>query len=216
MVQLGDVYGQARTLNQLGTLYMDTLGRLEEASTFFQQTVEKSVQSGDISMEGVGRNNLADTLRKLKRFDEARHEILRAIECKSESGHGARLWTSWARLADLETDAGNHTASARAKRNAIACYLAYRRDGGENHDLDGRISLAVTECLLAGDAATAASLIQQLATDPDLPSNARTYIRALQAIVEGSRDRTLADAPDLHYGMAAEILLLIEILEKRG
>ena len=39
---------------------------------------------------------------------------------------------------------------------------------------------------------------------------------ALQAIVAGSRDRTLADAPDLHYTMAAEILFLIETLEKGG
>ena len=43
-----------------------------------------------------------------------------------------------------------------------------------------------------------------------------TFIRALQAIVAGSRDRTLADDPDLDYGMAAEILLLIETLEKRA
>ena len=39
---------------------------------------------------------------------------------------------------------------------------------------------------------------------------------ALQAIVAGSRDRALADAPDLNYDMAAEILFLIETLEKRG
>jgi len=29
-------------------------------------------------------------------------------------------------------------------------------------------------------------------------------------------DRTLANAPDLDYEMAAEILMLIETLEKRG
>jgi hypothetical protein len=38
-------------------------------------------------------------------------------------------------------------------------------------------------------------------------------VRALQAIVGGSRDRALAEAPDLHYMMAAEILFLIETLE---
>jgi hypothetical protein len=38
-------------------------------------------------------------------------------------------------------------------------------------------------------------------------------IPALQAIVAGSRDRTLADAADLDYTMAAEILFLIETLE---
>ena len=70
--------------------------------------------------------------------------------------------------------------------------------------------------LLAGDAATAASFVPQLATDPNLPSHGSTYIRALHAIVDGSRNRNLADAPDLDYGMAAEILLLIETLEQGG
>jgi hypothetical protein len=111
---------------------------------------------------------------------------------------------------------GNPAAAEEAKRKAIVCYLAYRRDGGENQEADGRISLAITESLLASDSATATSLFQQLATDPDTPNDARTYIGALQAVVAGSRDRTLADAPDLDYGMAAEILFLIETLEKRA
>src|SRR4029453_14228396 len=125
----------------------------------------------------------------------------------------AEPWITWGLLAAIETDAGNPTATAEAKRKAIACYLAYRRDGGENYNTEGRISLAVTQSLLAGDAPTAASQLQQLAANPDatwlLP-----FIRALQAIVAGSRDRTLADAPDLDYTMAAEILFLMETLEK--
>ena len=72
----------------------------------------------------------------------------------------------------------------------------------------------MTQHLLAGDPAAAASLLAELAADPDLPSYFRTFIQALQAIVAGSRDRTLADAPDLHYSMAAEILFLLETLER--
>ena len=66
---------------------------------------------------------------------------------------------------------------------------------------------------VAGAPAQAASLLQQLAANPDavwlLP-----FIRALQTIVAGSRDRTLADTPDLNFMMAAEVLFLIETLEK--
>jgi hypothetical protein len=40
------------------------------------------------------------------------------------------------------------------------------------------------------------------------------FIHALQAITAGSRDRSLADAPELDYSMAAEILFLIETLDK--
>ena len=41
------------------------------------------------------------------------------------------------------------------------------------------------------------------------------FIRALQTIVAGSRDHSLADAPGLSSTMAAEILFLIETLEQQ-
>ena len=214
-VRLGNLAGQANTLGQLGNLYDDALGRPEEAVAFYRQAADKYVLNGDTANEGRARSNLGNTLRKLRRHDKARQEIRRAIECMAQFGHASEPWTSWAILADIETDAGNPTAAAEAKRKAIASYLAYRRDGGENHDGPGRISLAVTQPLLTGDPAQAAGLLQQLAADPDwawlLP-----FIHALQAIVSGSRDPSLADAPGLRYTRAAEIGLLIETLEKAG
>jgi tetratricopeptide (TPR) repeat protein len=211
-VQLGDVAGQVNALNQFGNLYED-MGRNEEAADFYHQTAEKCVEIHDVSKEGGARNNLGNTLRKLRRLDEARQEIRRAINCKAQFGHAAHPWTSWSILAKVETDAGNPTAAAEAKRKAIACYLAYRRDGGENHSGLGRLVFAVTQSLLAGKPAEAASLCQSEVADYEAIGYGG-FIRALQAIVAGSRDRTLADAPDLDYGMAAEILFLIETLEK--
>lgn len=211
-VRLGNVAGQASTLGQLGNLYA-VLGRPEEAAAFYRQTADKYVEIRDAANEGRARNNIAMTLSKLRRLDEAREEIRRAIECVAQFGHAAEPWRSWSILADIETDAGNAVAAAEAKHKAIACYLAYRRDGGENHNPDGRISLAVTQSLLADDPNTAASLLQQLAARPDV-AWLLPFIQALQSIVGGSRDRSLADAPDLDYGMAAEILFLIETLEQ--
>lgn len=101
-----------------------------------------------------------------------------------------------------------------AKRKAIDCYVAYRCGGGENHYIDGRTSLAVTEHLLAGNVATARSYLQRFAADPKY-LDLRTFFEALQAIVSGTLDRPFADAPDVHPTMAAEILYLIETLEKR-
>jgi hypothetical protein len=124
------------------------------------------------------------------------------------------IWKAWSILTQIESAAGNPTAAAEANSKAIACYLAYRRDGGENHSGVGSVNLAVTESLLADDADNAAFLLKQLAADPDLPAPRRTYVQALKAIVDGSRDRTLADAPELDYDMAAEILFLIETLQK--
>jgi len=212
-VRLGDVAGQASTLGQLGSLYDDDLNRPEEAVTFLHQAVDKYAEIGDLAGEGRQRNNVADTLRKLRRLDEARQEIRRAIECDAQFGHASQPWTAWSIFASIEKEADNPAAAVEANRKAIASYLAYRRDGGENHDPPGRIGLAVTESLLAGDPATAASLLQQQAPRFEA-AGVGGFIRALQAIIAGSRDRTLADAPDLDYGMAAEILFLIETLEK--
>jgi tetratricopeptide (TPR) repeat protein len=212
-VRHNDVAGQANTLAQLGMLYDHALGRMEESVTFLQQAVDKYVEIGDVAGEGRNRNNLAIRLGKLHRLDEARREIGRAIACIAPLGH-AELWKAWAVLADIETDAGNPAAAAEARAKAIACYLSYRRDGGENHSDSGRIAFAVTQILAAGNPTEAATLLQQLAADPDFALH-RSFFQALQAIVAGRRDRTLADAPDLHPMMAAEILFLIETLEQR-
>jgi tetratricopeptide (TPR) repeat protein len=215
-VRLGDVRGQVSTLAQLGNLYGNLLDRPEEAVAFFQQAAVKCLEIGDVAREGNARCNLARTLQRLGRLEEARQETHQAIECSTQFGHASQPWLNWDILTEIEADAGNPAAAADAKRKAIDYYVAYRRDGGENQVAEGRLSLAVTESLLGGDATAATSLLQQLAIDPDLPSHWNTYIRALEAIVAGSRDRALADNPDLNYVMAAEILLLIETLEKRG
>ncbi|MDP6490965.1 MAG: tetratricopeptide repeat protein, partial [Kiritimatiellia bacterium] len=212
-VRQGNVAGQADTLGQLGGLYLQVLDRPEEAVAFFRQAADKYVEIGDLAGEGRQRNNVAETFRKLGRLDESRQEIHRALECKEGLGHASEPWTSWFILANIETDAGYPAAAADAKQKAIECYLAYRRDGGENHFPDGRICLAVTQALLTEGPDAATTLLQPLAEDPDaallLP-----FIQALQAVVSGSRDRTLADAPELDCTMAAEILFLIETLEK--
>ncbi len=82
----------------------------------------------------------------------------------------------------------------------------------ENHSGSGRLCLEVTTHLLDGNTGDATSLLQQLAADPKA-AHLRNFV-SLQAIVAGSRDRSLASEPELHYTMAAEILLLIERLEQ--
>ncbi|MGH6819230.1 MAG: CHAT domain-containing protein, partial [Methylocella sp.] len=213
-VRLGNVAGQAGALLQLGNLYGDVLGRTkDDAVELFSLAANKFTEIHDIAKEGVAMSNLANHLRKLHRLDKARDAIRRAIKCKAPFGHVSQPWTSWAILADIESEAGNPVAAAEAKAKALEAYLAYRGDGGENHDPDGRIALAVTRSLLAGDPAAAESLLREeapLAEAAGFPS----FIPALQAIAAGSRDPRLADAADLSYSMAAEILLLIDTLNQ--
>ena len=210
-VRLGDVAGQASTLGQLGNLYGAVLDRPEDAAGFTRQAANMYAEGRDAAKEGIARNNLAITLCRLRRLDEARQEIRRAIECKAQFGHTSQPWNSWSILAAIEADTGNTAAAAEAKGKAIACYLAYRRDGGENHNNAGCISLAVTQALRSGDPAQAATLLQQRAADPEA-AGLLPFIGALQAVVAGSRDPALADQPELDYTMAAEILLLIETM----
>jgi tetratricopeptide (TPR) repeat protein len=213
-VQLENVGGQASTLSQLGVLYFEAPNGGEDAASFFSQAAEKFAETSNACQEGVARSNLSEALRKLCRLEEARQEIRRAIKCKAQFGHASYPWASWSILASIETDAGNRSAALEAHGKSIACYLAYRRDGGENHSFSGRISLAVTQHLLTGDPTEAATLLQQ--QYPDFEAEGfGGFIRALQAIVNGSRDRSLAEAPELDHTMAAEILLLVETLEAR-
>jgi tetratricopeptide (TPR) repeat protein len=190
------------------------LGRTEEAVAFLRQSAEKSIEIGDQAGEGRRRSNLAIRLRKLHRLDEARQEIRRAIRCKSGFGHASEPWKSWAILADIEADAGDLRAAAEASNRARQAYLAYRRAGGENHEQAGRIALAVTQALLSGKTAEAAAPLRELVARPDATGAWPTFLHALQAIVAGSRDTRLADAPDLDHSMAAEILILLETLGK--
>jgi tetratricopeptide (TPR) repeat protein len=211
-VRIGNQAGQATTLVQLGILYDDVLQRPEEAVAFQQRAAELYRAIGDTAGEWRQWNNLAISLHKLQRLEEARDAITRAIQCDQSYWHAAETWKTWGILADIETEASNPTAAAEARQKARAAYLAYRRDGGENHFGSGRLAQAIYQALSTGDPAAAASLLQQLAADPQA-AHLRPFLSALQAITAGSRDPSLAEDPGLHYSEAAELVLLIEALE---
>ncbi len=152
-------------------------------------------------------------MRKLHRLDEARRAIRRAMECLAPFGHVAEPWKTWSNLSKIETEAVNPAAATEARRQARAAFLAYRRDGGENHFPDGRLALLVRQTLAAGDPASVASQLQQVAAAPEA-APLLPILAALQAIAAGGRDPALAEDPALGYREAAEVLLLIEALER--
>ncbi|WP_338416236.1 CHAT domain-containing protein [uncultured Sphaerotilus sp.] len=208
-VQLGDTAGQGMTLGQLGNLH-DQLGRLEEAAAFYRQAADRL--KDDRAKEGLTRSNLADTLRKLGRLDEARQEIERAIVCKQGLGHAAVPWTTWGILSEIETDAGRLPEAQQARRQAIEAYRAYRCDGGENQDPDGRLCNTICQQVQAGQIGEAQELLRQRGAKPNLPTWLPPLLPVLQAIVAGSRDPALAEAPEFRFDTAAEVLWLIERL----
>ena len=207
-VGLGYQAGQARTLVELGNLYTYKLYRPEEAVALYQRAAEIYGEIGDQAMEGMAQHNLGAALGRLQRLGEARQAISRAIDCGAPFGHAAEMFKTWAILADIETAAGNPSAAADARHQALTAFLAYRRDGGENQSGSGRLALAVRQALASGDPAEVASSLQQLTADPTW-ADSLPFLTALQAITAGSRDRSLAEDPGLSFDQAAEVLLLI-------
>jgi len=212
-VQTQDVTSQAATLGQLGLLYMQEPDRHDEAINLIRQSAEKYADLHDGAREGLMRANLAVALCHLDRLDEARCEIQRAIACNAPHGHAAHPWRAWDTLATIEAKSNDPTASSKARAQAIESFLAYRRDGGENQMGSGRIVLDTLKQLHARGADSALGFLRDLAASPELEESA-TFIRAVEAIIAGSRDREIAAARDLDYQMAAELLLLVESLEE--
>jgi hypothetical protein len=69
-------------------------------------------------------------------------------------------------------------------------YLAYRRDGGENHSPTGRLCHLLTALLLSGATDQARQALAEFARR--FP-NSSLLVAALQSILDGERNRTLAD-----------------------
>jgi tetratricopeptide (TPR) repeat protein len=210
-VQTVNRSNEAATLVSLGNLY-DAMDRGENAVKFFQQAAEIYTELGDPGKEGLARSNAGASLIKLQRYDDARRELLRAIECGKQFGHAAELWKTFGILCDLEHALGNTVVAAAARQRAIQAYLACRRDGGENLSGSGQIFAMIAQGIRTGQSDDAREGLLQLSQRPDLPDSLKLLIHALQAVLRGARDPALAADPNLDYDDAAELLLLLESL----
>ena len=162
--------------------------------------------------EGVVRNNLAATLMKLQRYDDARQELQRALECNKPFGHAAEPWKTWALLHNLEQATGNAPAAADAWQQAVQCYLAYRRAGGESQQPGARLCAQIAHAIRQGDTTEVTQFLAQAAAAADTPAWLKAMLPKLHAILHGDRDPALAADPALDYDDAAELLLLLETL----
>ena len=211
--QQGNQAGIASNLSELGNLY-DDWGKLEQAVVFSRQAADSYTQLGDKRYEGFVRNNLANSLIKLQRYDEARSELQRAIECDKAFGHSAQPWTTWIILHNLEQACHNPAAAHAAKQQAIQSYLAYRRDGGEN--MSGsklpQLCQAVLQAIRDNNIDDVLKDLRGLENLAGLPNYLKPVIPKLIAILQGDRNPSLADDPELDYNSAAELLLLLDTL----
>lgn len=211
--QNDDKAGQAISLGQLGNLYKDELNRLEESVTFHRQAADIFIEMGNFGSEGKARNNIADTLQKLKRYDEARTEIMRAIECKSQVGLASLPWTSYDILSLIETATGNPSAARAAWAQARDVYLAYRQQGGyAAQGQGGQLVDQVIRDIQQGEQEKPLQFLAEAPKASDTPDWLKVFAPKILAVLQGSRDRALGDDPALNYADAAEVLFLIERL----
>lgn len=202
---------EASSLGELGNLYR-VWNRLEDAVNFYQQAMNVYTMLGDKTGVGRQHNNLAAILIKLQCYGEARTELLRATEYLKDLGYAAEPWKTLSLLHKLEQASGNPQAAREARQQALAAYLAYRRDGGENHSGAGRLASAVGLAIQQGDTVEVG---QQIKCNLETWQN-KHFLHKLQAILAGKRDLTLAKDKDLHYEGAAELILLLEKLQEAG
>jgi len=206
-VQHGDRGGQACSLGQLGNLF-DGMKQIEESVRFYREAADIYTQLGDLAMEGRARSNAADGLLKLRRFNDARREILRAIECLEPFGQQAEPWKLFGVLQNLERAAGEAEAAAAARERSIQTYLAYRRDGGEAMNQATRLIFATAQALAAQDEAALGQIREMLDnSNPEDP-----LVIALQKLLAGDRDPALTHDPELNPILAAELLFTLESL----
>jgi tetratricopeptide (TPR) repeat protein len=212
-VRQKNLAGEASSLVELGNLY-DAMGRLEDAVKCYRQATDIRVRLQDQRKEGLARSNLAGMLIKLERYEEARRELLRAIECKKPYGHAAEPWMTWDNLCDLERATGNSQAADEARRQAIASFLSYRRDGGQSMDWGAQACAAVARAIQANAPDATTGLEQEMAEYLNTTAGPRgkALIPKLQAILRGDRDPALAADPALNYADAVELQLLLEAL----
>lgn len=191
------------------------MGRLEEAAIFYRQAAEVYVRLQNLANEGVVRSNLANTLTKLNRYDEARQELHRAIECKKPFGHAAEPWKTWSILEDLERATGHAEAAQAARQQAIQSYLAYRRAGGVSQSSRAQLFTLVAQAIQQNDLREARQHLTELASRPDAAAFVKTLVAKLQSLLAGDRNPALAADPELAFVDAAELQLLLEALSSR-
>ncbi len=188
------------------------MNRPEETIIFYRQAVDLYIETGDKRYEGVARSNTANTLLKLNRYTEARAEIQRAIECKSQVGLAAEPWTSFEILRQIETATGNHAAAQTAWTQARDAYLAYRRQGGYAQTPGGELADQIIELIRTGQVDEAHKHLEQITSDGDLPDWYQSIAEKFFMIIKGTRDLSIAEDMSIGYSNAADVLFLMERL----
>jgi tetratricopeptide (TPR) repeat protein len=211
-VQQKNKVEEAKNLVQLAHLYGE-MEKYSEAIDLYQEAILRTKETGNLAGEGRSHGGLASILIARGRHDEARREILASIECHRGLGYAVEPWHGWGSLEWLEQAIGNRHAAATAHQKATALFLAYRRQGGSFRTLGGQIGDYFVRDYLAERFSNIRNEIGLLAERGQDDSFA-ALVSTLAEILDGATGVLLADNPRLNYYDAAEVLLVLERLNK--
>ena len=215
--QLGDKMSEAKTLGEVGNLYF-AWNRPEQAISFLRQAVDIYVTSGESPYEGMYRYNIAINLIKLLRYDEARSELLCAIECDKHYDDLVKPWKTWDALYQLEKICCNSQAAKKARNEALTTYLAFRNNGGDGQSGASGLAMIVEQVLGEARQEDLEEAERELRELLDYPAwqgkESKSYLHKLLEILAGERDFSLAQDEGLNYEASTELILLLERLQE--
>ena len=114
-VEEGDRYGEAMTITELGNLYYD-VHDFEKSVEFYRDAAKIFRELNAGRLEGIARTSVARPLIDLRRYEEARIELRRALECKQQFDDGVESWRTWALIEEVERAMGHLEAAEEAAR----------------------------------------------------------------------------------------------------
>lgn len=176
--QVGDLSGQATTLNNISYIYWQE-GRAEEVIEIQQQIIAITQQVGDVASEALFHVNLAQVLKSLDRIDEAVRHVEQSIALLEQHR--------------LPQDAGGGTVE---QKRAFLAQLISSDPPPQQEDaptLDQLLDLVVQarqgNSQLGQQLTTA---MQALAADAGQPAEQRTLASALVRILVGDKQPDLS------------------------
>jgi tetratricopeptide (TPR) repeat protein len=212
-IQVGKRLREAEVLLELGTLSV-ARQRLEEGLEFIKKGAEIYQQLKNDRWESNARANAAHILIKLKRFKEANAEIVRTIDCEKNFEKKEEPWKTFDYLSQIEAGLGNETASLQALERARNIYIAHCGSSGTRAPFSGHLFHDVRSTLQTGRPTGLSGMLDAISDDPSFTPAMRAAALALNAVLNGSRDKRIASDPRLHFTDALEMEILINELNR--
>ncbi|HMT94593.1 tetratricopeptide repeat protein [uncultured Thiothrix sp.] len=212
--QLNDRSSEANCLAGLGNVY-DASNLTKQAIGFYRESAHVSKNIGDKRHECIVRGNLGNALIKLRCYEDARKELIRAIDCGQYFDSEAELWRVWGNLYMLEKAENNSREAWIAWQEAVKKRVSYRLNGGENNTDAGYLCESFCKTILH-EGGHAASRLVAIELADETWGNCIILLNKLAKIALGERSPKLAEDEQLHYEWAAEVLLVLDRLRKAG